>query len=269
VAKNDKLMMFGISGREARVYDALLRVERAKVQELARMVSIPRPHIYPALTRLMERGMVTAAKGSLVWYSAVNPELVLNQALERDRAAMDEKKKLIEELTRTFAHRKTSNREPSPIEVQITSPAQFGAIRKRMRNAQREMLSLMGRQMIKARRSNLNMIDEIEHSVLRRGVSVRCVYSRAAFKNPVERSRMRDNIWAGEAARVCDLVPLNLLVVDDDLAVISVPGRNHQYTVYRVNSPHLVALCRFAFEFLWQQGQELSKAELLKTDRKK
>ncbi|MEO0135771.1 MAG: helix-turn-helix domain-containing protein, partial [candidate division WOR-3 bacterium] len=69
------LKNFGLTNYEAEVYSALLRVDKAKVSDLAEMVSVPRPQIYLILKRLIDLGLCTEKKGKIKYYSSLPPSI--------------------------------------------------------------------------------------------------------------------------------------------------------------------------------------------------
>ncbi len=62
--------------------------------------------------------------------------------------------------------------------------------------------------------------DRAELEALHRGVQVRVVHDNAGVRSPAVIARRRAEIAAGEQARITGTVPVHLLLVDDNLALI-------------------------------------------------
>lgn len=90
----NELIRFGFSDKEARVYLALLEVELATVNEIAKRARINRSSTYVVLESLQKRGLVSVSIGSRVKkYVAASPEelfrLIEREADEKNKAKSD------------------------------------------------------------------------------------------------------------------------------------------------------------------------------------
>ena len=252
-----QLESLGLTKHEAAVYCALLEVERATASALAGPAGVDRTHVYAALKRLRERGLATASRDRVTRFSAVEPDRAFRQLLDEKEERLADGRQAVAELSRKFRDRKPTDSRPAAIEVMASSnPAVYTDVRRRFRKARKEVLSVYGRQYRPRRRRQSKKADDIEVSVIRRGVPARCVYAREVLSDEFERGRLVASVRAGEQARVADEVPFNILVVDDDLAVFTLPDGDGRYTVYRLNDPKLVMVFRLAFEQLWSRAAD-------------
>lgn len=252
MASPDELETLGLTRHEAAVYRALLGFDRAPAAALAAPAGIDRTHVYAALKRLQARGLVTSTRGRVKTFSAVAPDRAFKQALEGRHRQLDASRRAVAEMARRFRARRPAGSKPAAIEVIASSnPAAFADVRRRIRRARREVLSVLGSRQGPVSRARSRKSDELELAALRRGVTARCVYAREAVEDEFGRSRLVASVRAGEQARVADEVPFHILVVDDDLAVFVLPDGDGRYSVYRLNDPKLVMVFRLAFEQLW------------------
>jgi sugar-specific transcriptional regulator TrmB len=84
------LQEIGLSEKEARIYLALLQVDRNTVQELATRTKINRTTVYPVLESLQKKGLVSEVQeGKKVEYMAEPPER-LETFTERQRVVFEE-----------------------------------------------------------------------------------------------------------------------------------------------------------------------------------
>lgn len=80
----NKLIDFGLSDKEARVYLALLELGPSSVTEVARRAKVARTNTYHLLTALLSYGLVSSSEGeSKAIYSAEKPERFLYFMQER------------------------------------------------------------------------------------------------------------------------------------------------------------------------------------------
>lgn len=84
------LQEIGLSEKEARVYLALLQVDKNNVQELSKRTKINRTTVYPVLESLQKKGLVSEVQeGKKVEYIAEPPER-LETFTERQRVVYEE-----------------------------------------------------------------------------------------------------------------------------------------------------------------------------------
>ena len=97
-----KLIDFGLSDKEARVYLALLELEVATAQEIAKTADINRSSAYVVLESLCKRGLATTSAGEAVLkYVASSPDILAEQASEaliRHRRTEEEIEAILPEL---------------------------------------------------------------------------------------------------------------------------------------------------------------------------
>lgn len=97
-----KLIEFGLSDKEARVYLALLELEVATAHEVARKAELNRSSTYVILESLCKQGLASASLGEVVRkYVATSPEILAERAtnaLERQRAIEAGIDKILPEL---------------------------------------------------------------------------------------------------------------------------------------------------------------------------
>ena len=96
----------GLANSEIKVYSALLNLGLAKVGQLIKEVNLHRSRIYEALSRLMDKGLVSnVIKNNVKYFQASNPEKLLGY-VDEQKTKLDNKgkeiKKLLPELKKQF-----------------------------------------------------------------------------------------------------------------------------------------------------------------------
>lgn len=104
----DILRNIGFDDKEAELYLALLRVEKATVSELLNHTPIERRTIYDVLERLVQKGRASFyEEQNTRTYSAVAPEIILQDLEEQQK----EFKRIIPQLTQLQTHPKSAKVE--------------------------------------------------------------------------------------------------------------------------------------------------------------
>jgi len=254
----DSLRSLGLTAYEAEVYEALVRMERVKVQDLAGMVSVPRPQIYVALRGLVEKGVCVETKGPVSLYSAVNPEHAFRQVLKREEAALQAKAEAVKKLE--LEHQQREREEAPAHLITVLKGAQVKRYIDDMADkAQSEVLILLKSAAGQSTKS-LEGAARSEIGMLGRGVRVRCLYEEASLADEQVAAILRKLLAAGEESRVIPSVPMNMMVFDDRSAMFSLASERAGVTVFAFTHPDLVLMMKTGFEFLWQQGRSTKEA---------
>ncbi len=95
----DLLRELGLSSNEAKVYTTLLKLGEAAVQQISIKSKVHRRNVYDALTKLVEKGLVSELfiKGEKT-FKAINPENLLNLLKEKENKL----NKILPELKEVF-----------------------------------------------------------------------------------------------------------------------------------------------------------------------
>lgn len=252
------LRALGLTAYEAEVYEALVGLECSKVNDLARMVSVPRPQIYVALRGLMDRGMVNETRGAVSIYSAVAPNVAFKGLLKQEEALLKAKAEAIRTL-----HEQFSRVEKSEIPanfVQVLKGRQVkNLIDDMAAKAENEVLILMKSAAGQSPKS-LEGATRSETAMLERGVHVRCLYEESSLADPNVAALLRRLVATGEDGRVATRVPMNMMTFDDRTAMFSLTNPRGELTVFAFAHPDLIQVMKDGFELNWNQGRSLKQA---------
>ncbi|MEK6888863.1 MAG: helix-turn-helix domain-containing protein [Nanoarchaeota archaeon] len=84
----EKLVLLGLTEREAEAYSALFNFEETTASELAKGVKEHRTNIYDSLNGLIKKGLVACIiKNSIRYYKVVDPEKLLDYTKEKEKMA--------------------------------------------------------------------------------------------------------------------------------------------------------------------------------------
>lgn len=249
------LIGLGLLTYEAEVYEALVRLKSAKVQELARAVSVPRPQIYVALGKLIEKGMVTESRGKVTRYSAVAPRIAFRAALKREEETLRAKTEYVAKLDEVFRRTGGSNVPPGFVLV-LKGRQVKNFIDEQVAGAQKQVLILLKSARGQSAKS-LEGAARAELSLLERGVRVQCLYEAASLQDENMVAILKQVVAAGEQARVVKQVPMNMMVFDDKAALFSLTDEQGDLTVFVFTHPDLIQVTKNNFHYLWEQGENL------------
>jgi sugar-specific transcriptional regulator TrmB len=257
VKRQELLRSLGLSPYEAEVYDALGRLGRAKVLDIARQVSVPRPQVYVALKKLAVRGLCTEVKGKVSVYVAVDPGTAFEPALAEARAALERQEEGVRSLAEAF-ERAGTPAGPDDF-VQVLRGAQVRKFMDGLYERAREQVLVFFKYAQARKVESLEGGLMLEQRMLKRGLRIRCLYELAALEDEALVDYYRRALAAGELARVVPTVPMNALVFDDTAAAFSLPSEREGSTVFVFSHPALVATVKAGFEFYWQAGRDLGE----------
>ena len=251
------LRALGLSTYEADVYNALLRVEQAKVQDLAQVTAVPRPQIYVALGSLLDKGLCREIKGKVTFYAAVAPGTAFRGTLKQEEELLKAKAEGIRALDEEH-HRLSPESIPQSF-VQVLRGRQVkNEIDGLVASAKEELLITLKYAQEQSPKSLAGAV-KAETALLERGVRVRCIYERQSLARPEVRSALELLAGRGEEVRVIESVPMDMMVFDRRSALFSLNALLGGVTVFTFTHPSLVETMRLSFDRLWEQGEDLKE----------
>jgi sugar-specific transcriptional regulator TrmB len=251
------LRALGLSTYEAEVYRALLKVDKAKVQDLARVVAVPRPQIYVALGALLEKGLCREIRGKVTFYSAVAPSTAFRGALHREEELLKAKAEGVRALDQE--HHRLEPESVPPSFVQVLRGRQIRHSIDELTAATTKELLISLKYVKEQSPKSIAGAVKAETAMLERGIHVRCLYEQAALQHPEVRQALRQLTGKGEEARVVESVPMDLMVFDQRAALFSLAEEKGGVTVFVFAHPSLVQSMRLSFDNLWQQGRDATE----------
>jgi len=177
-----ELMAFGLSGNEAKVYLALLQLEKANASSVARLANIPRQEIYRVLPRLEKLGMIEVIVNKPTKFLAMNPEKVLSELIENRRetlsnqiSELNEKKVVLEIELKKVEGRSAGLTVPEPVHFALISGQHIinEKIKEMLEKAKNEILWIAPK--LEIRRAIIYDRDKTLRECAKRNVNVRII----------------------------------------------------------------------------------------------
>ncbi len=252
----DVLDAAGLTAVEERVYRALIAVPAADPDTLAATVAIPGVEVVAAVGSLEDKGLVSRAAGQEVRYIAAAPDIALEPLVAERETQLQVTRAALAELADEYRSAR-AHRASELVEVLTGESAIQQRFQQMQRQARTEMLMLTKPPYVVPGESN-----DAEVELLQRGVPVRSLYDRNALESHENFSAIRRYVDAGEHARVTGRLPVKLVVVDTEVALLPLAGDDDRQALSGALLVHpcglldsLVAL----FETLWVLGTPLPK----------
>jgi sugar-specific transcriptional regulator TrmB len=253
------LSALGLQADEEEIYRRLVTHVSASVAELAMLTGHAVADVAGVLANLVARGLAAAepsveTPGVTTVFTAAPPAVALGGLLRQRRddlhTAEQDLAALVEEHRVSAIGRTTSN-----VVEEITD---ISAVRHRFAQiqeaAQYEVLAMV--------RPNLSVVPHrdnmAEMAGLRRGVRYRAILDRRALLQPGMVNDVIDSIRAGQEIRIADRVPVKLMIVDRERAMLPLlhDQNSAPESVLVQSSGLLDALIAF-FEMAWEQAYPL------------
>ncbi|GAA3197923.1 TrmB family transcriptional regulator [Nonomuraea roseoviolacea] len=247
------LVVLGLRPETARVYVQMLWTQQTTETALAEALDMRPERARSALKELTTWGLV-ARHDAGDGFRAVVPEVGL-EALARRRQADVERARIA--VGNAFeTHRRSARRGAveSPVEV-VTGPAVKLRIRQLVNSARHEIRRL-------DRPPHLfGAVNRAEIEQLARGVAYRVVYARESLELPgyLEKN-VTPCVEAGEQARAAADLPVNMTILDKDLAWLTRPEDGRDATLTIVYSGGLLEALAGLFESCWKTAIPLHLA---------
>jgi DNA-binding CsgD family transcriptional regulator len=210
------LVALGLKTDEAEVYRLLLTGGMSTVEQIVEKTGFPPKVVSACFTALSDAGLVSSAMLNQSSAIPIQPGLGLDLLSRRREAELTDARITV---TRAFdAYRRSISGDPADhlIEV-LRGPAVRDRIHQLETAAKIEVRGLDSPPYYADADANLVELDN-----LRNGVRYRAVYGRVALERP---EYLADNVLpcgkAGEEARILPDVPVKLLIIDEECAVVS------------------------------------------------
>jgi sugar-specific transcriptional regulator TrmB len=197
-----ELMSFGLTGNEARVYLALLRLRKASARATAKLANVPRQEIYRVLPRLEKLGMVEVIIDKPTRFLAISSQEVLSEIVERKKeifakqiSELQRKKNTLENELKKVEGKSAGLARPEPVRFALISGQHLvnEKIQQMLLDAKSEVLWMVPK--LEIRRAVFYDRDKMLHRCTQRNVKVR-ILTEIDEKNVNEVNRL---------SRFCDV----------------------------------------------------------------
>jgi sugar-specific transcriptional regulator TrmB len=255
------LEILGLDGLSESVYRAMLTNPDADLDALAVSLAVPSTEVREALERLVELSLVTERAPGRI-YVPINPDVALDALLSLEQAELSRRERQLLEA-RAELSRLVRNSKDGVAPVREV----------RRIDGRERVLEVMRELSARCYQETLNVLpgpptpaellaDAAEHdlALVRRGVRLRTLYTRAQLADEPMLDYVRMMRQHGAEVRIADTLPHRLVIFDRTVSFLPVDPRRPGNGALVVREPAITANLVMLFESLWAGAQELEEA---------
>lgn len=242
----------GLRPIEVLVYRQLLALGPSPASAVSAAASVTEAETAKALAALENHGLLSRSADVPPVYQAAPPDIALEPLILRRRASLEQIRTEAAELVRLF-RRSHGGDDVHDVVQLLSGPAAVAMHVARLQSSAVSEVMIADRPpYISPEGPSEHCLNSTEIEALGRGVSYRVIYHGPSLSEggPDALRRYAD---AGEQARVLPDVPVKLLIVDRETAVLPL-GFDRQSDSLLVRGSALLSVLIECFESLWSRG---------------
>jgi sugar-specific transcriptional regulator TrmB len=257
-ALQETLEQLGLAPTEAAIYLILLRNRQALgASAIAARAEMARSSVYPALTRLMDLGLVEGEPAYGSGFTAVRPDQGLESLIVRETQELSARERLAKDLVgelESLAGPISEITDPKVVQV-LRDPRVISERFNRLQAETRRTVEAF----VKAPILNPHRGNPEEKKAQRRGVHARALYEQAVISDKNIKPYLKQWIAAGEEARVYEGdLPYKLMVFDRQTVLLTLVQHGGQSSAMLVRHHAFANSLGILFDYFWQQSKPLS-----------
>lgn len=249
----------GLAQGEELVYRRLVGTPTASVPELAENAALEPREVEAALVSLEQKGLVARASSDRARYLASPPTVALGALLVQRQEELRRAQAEMAELAGLY--RGTVARRGVADVVDVVHGTSAIAHRfAQLQHSARDRVQTFTKAdpAVVTREDN----DETERAAVARGVRYQVVLERPVFDQPGAYAEVEDALRMGTEIRVVAAVPLRMIIVDRELALLPLApeAREPVRDALLVHPSGLLDALLAVFDFVWQSAPSLASA---------
>ena len=247
------LALLGIGDLEERVYRTLLSRRRVSAADLAADLPIHIGDATRLLAHLESLGLAAQLPESPRAYVAVAPELAIDALIKQRQHALEQARKAVPALAKTFAQASVDHAEQRPIIESVTNRAHLRHLLGQLHQSSRTDLMVFQKGPVIVPGDQF-MGDTVTETL------VRTVSDESYLEAPGGLEGLYKDIARGEQARTFSRLPFKMVIADRRTALINLDAQDPDAPKILIHrSTLLEALC-LLFEFVWEKATPIVTA---------
>ncbi|MER5961083.1 LuxR C-terminal-related transcriptional regulator [Streptomyces sp. NPDC002057] len=254
----------GIEQSAETVYRLMLERPDYGVADMARRLDWSEEQVREALGRLTEARLVSMEDGSgevLPFDPQVGFSFLLSRAeaeLSRRRREVERAERAVADILATYADRTDGSARHDVVHRVVGLENVRERLEDLAANARTECLSLLpgGAQLP----DTMDASQPLDQLALERGVRIRSIYQESFRNDPPTVEYVRWYCDLGGQARTVPVVPMLMVIVDREAALVPVDPEDGRAGALEVRSPGLVHALVVLFDRLWDGGTPFGEA---------
>jgi len=247
------LALLGIGDVEERVYRTLLKRRRAPAAVIADDLEISPDEATRLLEHLESLGLGTHLPESPKAYVAVEPELAIDALIKQRQHALEQARKVVPILARTFAQATVDHADQQPVIESVTNRAHLRHLLAQLHQSSRTDLMVFQKGPVIVPGDQF-IGDTVTEAL------VRTVSDESYLAAPGGLEGLYKDMARGEQARTFSRLPFKMVIADKRTALINLDAQDPdapKIVIHR--STLLEALC-LLFEFVWEKATPIVTA---------
>jgi DNA-binding NarL/FixJ family response regulator len=242
---------------QARLYEQLVESSSGAGRELGRQLRLSQEELHTGLAGLRELGLVVADPLDPSEVTVLPPDLALEVLIRRKEDELHRVRARAAQLGERHRRAADPRHERKLIEI-VRGADQIDTRVRLLERQARYRLDVLSTPPYAGR--FVPMAEEL--GVLERGVHSRVIYSRQALEQDGAVETLEQLRAAGEEARIAAQVPMKLLLVDGETALIPLSPDPQGQAAIVVHPGGLLDALSTLFEMLWARSRPYLGAEL-------
>jgi sugar-specific transcriptional regulator TrmB len=263
-----KFQPIGITGREAEVYIALLKNKALTASEIAKVTSVSINKIYEVLQSLVKKKMCTENYlNGVKLFRSIDPKIAFQNIFSIYEEEINMKKNLfkeeLEESLLAIYNKNDNIRNPLDYIEVVTDKGQardrFLNIESKVEN---EILFFSKPPFVIKLGANLSLVKNTKKS----NVKMKSIYELSSSESSEYKEDLLKIIEQfeslGEEARIIEQLPLKLVIVDENITILSLIDNvafNPELTTLIVHHPIFALTQKTLFEVYWNNAMTVEE----------
>ncbi len=261
----EKLIEYGFGEYEARAYCALISRSQLSAGEISKITEIPQGRVYSILNGLLDKGFVNVFAGAIKKYEAVNPETAFKSLIESKRQDVKQLQDLSTSLSETFEKQKVESTKLDFVQILTSKKSQVDKFDDLIHSSKQTLYSFNKKPYATGFNRSKEQID-LESTPLKQviasGTEVKAIFERETGNVENFKYMLHYYHSIGEQVRIAEELPLKMLLVDSQLAMVSLrsgDSSRFQLTSMVVDHTDLTSALAELFEHRWNNAMSLTE----------
>ncbi len=218
------LQQYGFGDYESRAYMVLVEHQRLIASDIARLAQIPQGRVYSVLQALEKRGFCTVFPGSVKSYEAVDPNEAFEELISEKEKSLAQLSVLKTSLSKQFESRASSSDPFDFLQILTSKQSQVGKFDDLIHSTNNTLYSFNKSPYatgFKRSRKEIDAASAPLKSAIARKVEVRALFETEENDREEFIAMLEYYESIGEQVRVSEELPLKMLLVDSQKAMVS------------------------------------------------
>ena len=235
VSMISELLEIGLTEYEAKAYLVLLKQNVAGATDITKIGNVPRGRIYDILNLLIEKGFCITVPGTIKKFKAVNPEVAINNLIELQKKKEKKMKETAMKLHEVYKNQEDTSSPLDYISILTSKPSMIKKFHELGNNAKKIVRTFnKGPYVVNLELESIKKDSAPIEESLNKGTISKALYEIEKDNQDKFINSLQYYSDIGEEIRVCDHLPMKMLISDNNTVMISL--RNSGTSKFKLTS---------------------------------